>query len=153
MFMMLPSSRPAPTLAGRRDGGSRDDLAAGMWRSAERLHPLLDVGQVGGVPGDPGEQFARPRGAACPVVQVSQRIGAAEMMPHRTFGRLPVLLQQTNGAGEITLVSLRSSDNDATFNDEFGARRCLTQLGPKRVDIGPVAEGSMGIGEDWMLLG
>ncbi len=105
------------------------------------------------MPGDPREQFASTRGSASPVVQISQRIGAAEVVPHRTFGRLPVLLQQPNGAGEIALVGFRSCDDDATFHDEFSARRCFPQLGPERINVGPVAERSMSIGEDGVLLG
>ena len=105
------------------------------------------------MPSDPREQFASTRGSASTVVQISQRIGAAEVVPHRTFGRLPVLLQQPNGAGEITLVGFRPGDDDATFHDEFSARRCLAQLGPEHVHVGPVAERPMRIGEDGMLLG
>lgn len=105
------------------------------------------------MPGDPGKQFASTRGSAGTVVQVSQRIGAAEMVPHRTFGRLPVLLQQPNGAREITLVGFRPSDDDTTFDDEFSARRCLPQLGPELVNVGPVAKRSMSISEDGVLLG
>ena len=105
------------------------------------------------MPGDPGEQFASTRGSAGTVVQVSQRVGTAEMMPHRTFGQLPVLLQQPNGAGEIALVGFRPRDDDATFDDEFSARRCFPQLGPERINVGPVAERSMSIGEDGVLLG
>jgi len=101
----------------------------------------------------PAEQFASARRPSSPVVEIGKCIGTAEMVPLRTLRRAPVLFQQPNGTGQVALVSFRSGHHDSALDDQFCARRGLTQLFPQDVDIGPVAKRSVAVGEHWVLLG
>ena len=129
---------------------SRCDTPPG---SVERAQPIADVGEIGICDTELLEQRPSLRNLATPLVQIGERVGPAEVMWLRLLREAPTLLEQLRRFDDLATIGQRTGHHDSTLAHQFRRRRNLTEFEPEFVDLWPLTQGPIAVGQNGVLFG
>ena len=115
--------------------------------------PLLDIEVPAVVVCDPTEQLTCFWSLPRSFIEVGQCVGATKVMIERALGPLPSFAEQPHRVLQLSLIGECARGHDATFDDDGRGRRRLTDFLPQLLDVGIVANRTMSIGQNGILVG
>ena len=121
--------------------------------SVERAQPLADVGEIGIGDAELLEQRPGLWNLATPLVKIGERVGPTEVMGLRLLREAPTLLEQLRRFDDLATIGQRTGHHDSTLSHQFRRRRDLTQFEPEFVDLRPLTQGPIAVGQNGVLLG
>jgi len=120
--------------------------------STQRPQPCAHVAEVGIHISNPGEQLACLGDVASSLIEVCERIRPTKVMDLRTFGKRPSLFEKSDRIDDALAIGERTGHHDATFRDDFGTGRDLSNFSPAVLDESPLPKPSIAISKHRQLI-